>query len=145
MAGQAIYWVAGEVIGDWSVVISFREMLLFLSYIVSDAGNRHSESLCEMPRRLAFDAIRANLYGEEDIDPEDEIDMAGRFDVLPRTENFSDLICFAFECGEDIVVTSGRFSNFEFYDVTLPKIEFEQSLRQCFQYLSSLDTDLARQ
>ena len=56
LLGKFCYWIGGELVGDYELGTSLRDVLIVLRSVVRDNGNRENSSLFKLTR--AIHAIR---------------------------------------------------------------------------------------
>lgn len=91
MFGRLCYWVGGEMVGDYGLGTSLRDVLLQMKYVVGDCGNRFFRCSGISDEKL-FDLVNDAIYGDSVGDDEE-----ARFDVTIPVDVFAGVKIFLFD------------------------------------------------
>lgn len=99
MFGKCCYWIASNMVGDYELGTSLRDVLFSYPHIVGDNGNRFEPRLCRLQASDMYDILEGILY-RGDIDNKDKrfIEMAARFSIKPDIDVFDGVRVFCVSC-----------------------------------------------
>ena len=63
--GKFCYWIGGEIVGDYELGTSLRDMITVLSPIVKDNGNRQNDSLYQLSIKELHKRLDDSLFGND--------------------------------------------------------------------------------
>jgi Immunity protein 42 len=91
--GKFCYWIGGEIVGDYDVGTSLRDVLLLLRSIVIDNGNRENVNLFGLSHEELYMRLDSTLYGggeRSDYEELAEEECWARFKIFPSVDIFDD-------------------------------------------------------
>src|SRR5215218_7061616 len=102
LLGNFYYWICGNCVGNPQEIISLREVLASLQYLVKDRGKRFDSTLCELDARDLFLNLDGAL-GQNTQAPSKAVSLPedfGKFDLHISLEMFSGWRIYLVDCSE---------------------------------------------
>ena len=99
LLGKMCFWVANNRVGNYELGTALSDVLMSLTYLVGDCGNRRGARFCRLSSEDAFTLLHRGLF---DSDPslsdmvEDE--SWGRFSVSLPVDVFDDWRLYLLDC-----------------------------------------------
>jgi hypothetical protein len=141
LLGYFCYWVNNHIIGDYSTLVSLRDMLFQSTYIMGDCGTRFCQNLILLPRDQIFNLISSALFGESreilQYLPPDF--MFSKFNVTSFAH--FDWKIFLVEGNDEALILCGKTSNIELKDLIAAKLmlgEFDFIYGEAYNCLNSI-------
>jgi Immunity protein 42 len=99
--GKCCYWIGGDMVGNYDLGTSLRDVLGLLPYIVGDNGSRNEPRLFDLATDQTYDLLKKLLCSDE-IQQNDPryVETAARFLIMPRVDVFDNYLVFCVGCGE---------------------------------------------
>lgn len=139
--GQFCYWINGVQVGDYQLVVSLRDVLSGMKWIVYDCGNRKGGVLCKHRPEEVFSILDKSLYGSEEFEAANDHqlpDTPARFEITVPVEVFNQWKAFLIECGDRASVLL-KYAGDEGVKIsTLPIGAFDNVIKEVYDYLDKL-------
>lgn len=142
--GRICYWINDISVGDYSLGTSLRDVLINLTYLVGDCGDRCHNLLFELPSSEAFIRVHDALFEHSATYGRvaDEEHWA-RFNVTIPVDVFDGWQIFLIETVGEAKLLVGRCSlssgRYKFaFDMRIPIGKFDQTIREFATQLEAL-------
>jgi hypothetical protein len=91
MFGKFCFFIAGSEVGDYSLGTSLRDVLMAMSELLRDAGDREGRGLFELGASALYERLDAALYGGGDdaLDEQATDECWARFNLTLPVDVFS--------------------------------------------------------
>jgi len=140
MLGKFCYWIKNQQVGNYDLVVSLRDVLFSMAYIIGDKGKRVAPKLNEISSEKAFCLINKCLIEDSnDIYSYVADDfLPARFDVGIDMHIFNDwrVYLVANNINEKIIYKNMKSGIVD--DVILPLGEFDSVAGEAYSYLDCL-------
>ena len=140
LLGHFCYWINGDVVGDFKLLVTLSDLIHPLATIVKDCGSRQGEASCGMLSDDLFRLLHASMYGNPDFNEASaEVfpEPRAKFDILPHEESFDEWIGYLVACGSLDILAYWRVDAPKLSYAALPSGEFDTVVLAAFSALNA--------
>jgi len=138
MYGKICYWIEGEVIGDYELGTSLRDVLFQMKYLVDDSGKRNGDDLCTQPPEKVFYLLSESIYGDSENALGEVPVSPARFEITIPVDVFDHWKIFLIDCNSCSIVLYQRIEEKEVRSAKLYLGEYDNVITKLYNDLESI-------
>lgn len=138
MYGKICYWIKGEVIGNYELSTSLRDVLFQMKYLVGDSGKRNDDYLCTQLPKKVFYLLNESIYGDSENALGEFPVSPARFEITIPVDVFDHWRIFLIDCSNYSTVLYKRIEDKEVRSAQLYLNEYDNAIRRLYDDLESI-------
>jgi hypothetical protein len=138
--GKFGYWIGGNLVGDYEIGTSLRDVLMTLRTVVTDNGNRENVNLFYLSSAELYFRLDSALYGGETGEKSRYEELAenecwARFQVDIPVDIFDRWKVYLIDCPPDARIIYYSFDSQKIFEYKLQSGVFDQVITDAFNTL----------
>ncbi|MFE1573086.1 Imm42 family immunity protein [Comamonas odontotermitis] len=138
--GRFCYWIAGEMVGEFEMGTSLRDVLFQMKYIVNPQVDRFCCGLFEVSKEKAFEVISEALdeNNDEIYEYVSRDFTVANFDICIPVDIFNNWKIFLIDGYDSSRVLYSKMESMKIKELLFNSGEFNEVVKNAYLYLNSL-------